>query len=106
MTDWLPVLARLCASGTPCVLVTVAATRGSVPREAGTKMVVTEDATFGTIGGGQLEYEALRSAREMLTGGAARRSCAGSVWDRRSGSAAAARRRFCSSRLPRPPTTG
>ena len=34
-------------------------------------MVVTEDATFGTIGGGQLEYEALRSAREMLTGGAA-----------------------------------
>jgi xanthine dehydrogenase accessory factor len=71
MTDWLPVLARLRASGTPSVLVTVAATRGSVPREAGTKMVVTEDATFGTIGGGQLEYEALRSAREMLRGGAA-----------------------------------
>jgi xanthine dehydrogenase accessory factor len=70
MTDWLPVLARLRASGTPCVLVTVAATRGSVPREAGTKMVVTEDATFGTIGGGQLEYEALRSAREMLRGSA------------------------------------
>jgi xanthine dehydrogenase accessory factor len=69
MSDWLPVLARLCASGTPCVLVTVAATRGSVPREAGTKMVVTEDATFGTIGGGQLEYEALHSAREILTGG-------------------------------------
>ena len=72
MTDWLPVLARLCASGTPGVLVTVAATRGSVPREAGTKMVVTEDATFGTIGGGQLEYEALRTARAMLTGGVAR----------------------------------
>jgi xanthine dehydrogenase accessory factor len=71
MSDWLPALARLCAAGTPCVLVTVAATRGSVPREAGTKMVVTEDATFGTIGGGQLEYEALRSAREMLTRGAA-----------------------------------
>jgi xanthine dehydrogenase accessory factor len=71
MTDWLPVLARLRAPGTPCVLVTVAATRGSVPREAGTKMVVTEDAIFGTIGGGQLEYEALRSAREMLRGGAA-----------------------------------
>jgi xanthine dehydrogenase accessory factor len=70
MTDWLPVLARLRASGTPCVLVTVAATRGSVPREAGSKMVVTEDATFGTIGGGRLEYEALRSAREMLRGGA------------------------------------
>jgi xanthine dehydrogenase accessory factor len=67
MTDWLSVLARLSASGTPCVLVTVAVTRGSVPREAGTKMVVTEDAIFGTIGGGQLEYQALRTAREMLT---------------------------------------
>jgi xanthine dehydrogenase accessory factor len=55
----------------PCVLVTVAETRGSVPREAGTKMVVTVDGGFGTIGGGQLEYEALRAAREMLAGGAA-----------------------------------
>jgi xanthine dehydrogenase accessory factor len=53
----------------------VAATRGSVPREAGTKMVVTEDAIFGTIGGGQLEYEALRTAREMLKGGVAAQLC-------------------------------
>ena len=75
MIDWLPVLARLCASGTPGVLVTVAATRGSVPREAGTKMVVTEDAAFGTIGGGQLEYEALRTARAMLPGGMAAQLC-------------------------------
>jgi xanthine dehydrogenase accessory factor len=71
MADWLPVLARLRASGTPCILVTVAATRGSVPREAGTKMVVTEDAMFGTIGGGQLEYEACGRAREMLAAGGA-----------------------------------
>ncbi len=70
MTDWLSALARLSASATPCILVTVAATRGSVPREAGTKMLVTEDAAFATIGGGQLEYQALRTAREMLTGGA------------------------------------
>ena len=68
MAAWLPVLARLSASGMPCVLVTVAETRGSVPREAGTKMVVTADAGFGTIGGGQLEYEALQAAREMLAG--------------------------------------
>ena len=68
MADWVPVLARLSASGVPCVLVTVAEARGSVPREAGAKMVVSEDAAFGTIGGGQLEYEALRVAREMLAG--------------------------------------
>ena len=33
-------------------------------------MVVSQDAAFGTIGGGQLEYEALNIAREMLAGGA------------------------------------
>ena len=71
MADWLSVLAELNTCGTPCVLVTVAETRGSVPREAGTKMVVTADAAFGTIGGGQLEYEALRAARGMLAGRAA-----------------------------------
>ena len=70
MADWLPHLVRLSASGTPCVLVTLAETRGSVPREAGTKMVVAAAATFGTIGGGQLEYEALNLAREMLASGA------------------------------------
>ena len=66
MADWLLVLARLRAAATPSVLVTVATTRGSVPREAGTKMVVTKDAAFGTIGGGQLEYAAYGLAREML----------------------------------------
>ena len=70
MADWLPHLVRLSASGTRSVLVTVAETRGSVPREAGTKMVVAADATFGTIGGGQLEYEALNLAREMLASSA------------------------------------
>ena len=68
MIDWLQIVPRLCERRTPCVLVTVAETRGSVPREAGTKMVVSEDAAFGTIGGGQLEYEALNVAREMLAG--------------------------------------
>ena len=69
MSDWLPVLAQLSASGTPCILVTVAETRGSVPRAPGAKMVVTAEASLGTIGGGQLEYEALRFARELLAGG-------------------------------------
>ena len=41
---------------TPCVLVTVAATRGSVPREAGAKMLVFEGRPqVGTIGGGKFE---------------------------------------------------
>ena len=52
------------------VLVTVASTRGSVPREAGTKMIVTVDAVHGTIGGGHLEYQAIGIARAQLGGDA------------------------------------
>ena len=52
------------------VLVTVASTRGSVPREAGTKMIVTADAVHGTIGGGHLEHQAIGIARAQLGGDA------------------------------------
>ena len=69
MADWLPLLARLSASGTPSVLVTLAETRGSVPRDPGTKMVVIADASFGTIGGGRLEYEALKLGDLAVTDG-------------------------------------
>lgn len=41
-------------------------TRGSAPREAGTRMWVSATETHGTIGGGNLEYTALKIAREML----------------------------------------
>jgi xanthine dehydrogenase accessory factor len=41
-------------------------TRGSAPREAGTRMWVSAAEVRGTIGGGNLEYTALRIAREML----------------------------------------
>ncbi|MDP2816963.1 MAG: xanthine dehydrogenase accessory protein XdhC [Polaromonas sp.] len=52
----------------PAVLVHVAATEGSVPREAGTWMAVFPDALVGTIGGGHLEYQAVASARARLAG--------------------------------------
>ncbi|HEY3663922.1 MAG TPA: XdhC family protein [Chthoniobacterales bacterium] len=47
----------------PCALVTVAATKGSVPREAGAKMLVYLDGlTSGTIGGGKFEALAIADA--------------------------------------------
>jgi xanthine dehydrogenase accessory factor len=70
MIDWLQTMLALCEGQEPCVLVTVAEVRGSTPREAGTKMVVTKETSFGTIGGGRLEYEVLAAAREMLAAGA------------------------------------
>jgi len=50
----------------PAVLVTVAATRGSVPREAGAWMAVFGQGLVGTIGGGHLEWDAERRARQAL----------------------------------------
>jgi xanthine dehydrogenase accessory factor len=43
-------------AGKSCVLATIAATRGSVPRQIGSKMIVYSDGTIsGTIGGGKFE---------------------------------------------------
>ena len=50
----------------PAVLVTVLATRGSVPRDAGTWMAVLAGGLLATIGGGRLEQEAIELARGML----------------------------------------
>jgi xanthine dehydrogenase accessory factor len=48
------------------IKVTVVATRGSAPREAGAQMLVTEDGIRGTIGGGALEWQAMSQARALL----------------------------------------
>lgn len=53
----------------PAVLVRVEATEGSVPREAGTCMLVFAEGLAGTIGGGQLEFQAIAQARQWLAGG-------------------------------------
>ncbi|WP_299778448.1 xanthine dehydrogenase accessory protein XdhC [uncultured Roseobacter sp.] len=46
--------------------VEILATKGSTPRDAGTAMKVTATETFGTIGGGALEYDATARARAIL----------------------------------------
>ena len=45
------------------VLVRVVGTEGSVPRERGAWMLVWPDAIDGTVGGGQLEFQAIAHAR-------------------------------------------
>ena len=61
-SDWL-------AADRPAMLVEVIRTQGSVPREAGTRMLVSAEAVTGTIGGGHLELQAIRQARAMLAAG-------------------------------------
>lgn len=50
----------------PAVLVTVVRTEGSVPREAGSWLALWSDAVVGSIGGGQLEWQAIAQGRQML----------------------------------------
>ena len=49
--------------------VSVVGTRGSAPREAGTHMLVFEQGSAGTIGGGHLEFAAMARARQLLQSG-------------------------------------
>jgi xanthine dehydrogenase accessory factor len=50
----------------PAVLVSVQEARGSVPRGVGAWMAVFDQEVVGTIGGGHLEWDAMRRARELL----------------------------------------
>lgn len=50
--------------------IVVVSHKGSAPREAGTSMLVWETGQAGTIGGGALEFEAVRALRARLAKGA------------------------------------
>ncbi len=65
-SNWISALGQLEADGIPAVMITVVDEKGSTPRNAGAKMVVSNDARFDTIGGGHLEYKAIKIARQLL----------------------------------------
>ena len=67
--DWLSALQQLRRDALPGVLVTVVEVRGHAPRDAGTKMVVGADHTWGSVGGGNLEEVAVIRARELIRDG-------------------------------------
>lgn len=67
-------LAELERKGDPGVLVTVIRTQGSVPRHAGSKMIVYPDGSiFGTVGGGELEDDVVKQALQSLADRSPRR---------------------------------
>lgn len=54
-------------AGEPLVLATILSQAGSTPRTAGTRMAVRKDgAIFGTIGGGKVEAEVMRTVADVL----------------------------------------
>lgn len=64
--NWYQAVAHCEERGEPYVLVTVLGVTGSVPREPASKMVVTGEHSYDTIGGGHLEYRICQQARERL----------------------------------------
>lgn len=96
----------------PLILVTVARTEGSAPREVGAWMAVTAGGLTGTVGGGHLEFDAIARARAALAGDALEaevryplgpslgQCCGGVVWLRFERVEAG---EDLTERLPRPP---
>ena len=66
---WLQAVERLRTERRAGVLVTLVSVRGHAPREAGAKMVVSADATWDSIGGGNVEATAVDRARALLSAG-------------------------------------
>jgi len=71
LSDWPQALSRALQGAPVVVRIVLAAVRGSAPREPGVGMLVSPAAVVGTIGGGQLEWQALTMARAMLDDAAA-----------------------------------
>lgn len=66
LKDWTGMLIEALDRDPAIVRVVLAAVRGSAPREPGVTMLVGRNEFSGTIGGGQLEWEALAAARQLL----------------------------------------
>lgn len=64
--NWVRAIGELSEKNRGLVLITVLKIAGSAPRETGAKMVVTSDESYDTIGGGNLEYQAIAKARALL----------------------------------------
>ncbi len=64
--NWIEALSLIQNHPQDYVLITIMDIKGSSPRDAGSKMVVTVDQLFDTIGGGALEHESVTMARKFL----------------------------------------
>ncbi|SFC68517.1 xanthine dehydrogenase accessory protein XdhC [Pseudoalteromonas denitrificans] len=68
-TNWIDAVKELSTKGEAYIIVTILGVQGSAPRNSGTKMVVSQNAVFDTIGGGHLEHKATKIALEFLAKG-------------------------------------
>jgi xanthine dehydrogenase accessory factor len=70
--NWPVAVCRLLEGREPAVVrVLIAQVRGSAPREPGACMLVSHSGVDGTIGGGNLEWQAIQTAQSLLVAGTA-----------------------------------
>ncbi len=69
--NWTGAVHQLNKQGKAYVVATIVGVTGSTPRNSGTKMVITHDDIFDTIGGGHLEHKVIKHAHQLLTSGEA-----------------------------------
>jgi xanthine dehydrogenase accessory factor len=70
LRDWPRIAVHMLQRQPAVARIVMASVQGSAPREAGVCMLVSVDSIHGTVGGGQLEWQALTLARAMLAGDA------------------------------------
>lgn len=63
MLDWIE---HILERDADAVVVSVTSVEGSAPREPGATLVLDHSSSFGTVGGGNLEHQALEYARALL----------------------------------------
>jgi len=64
--NWNQASLQLSQQGKTYVLITIIGVTGSTPRNSGSKMVVSHDGSYDTIGGGHLEHKAMKQAKQLL----------------------------------------
>lgn len=67
--SWLKACQWLEENGEAYCIATIVAEAGSVPRSAGSKMVISQSHQFDTLGGGNLELQVINRARKALAQG-------------------------------------
>jgi xanthine dehydrogenase accessory factor len=65
-SKWYDAVQHCEQNGQSYVIATVLGAAGSIPRDQGSKMVITADDDFDSLGGGHLEFSVMNKAREMM----------------------------------------
>jgi xanthine dehydrogenase accessory factor len=68
-SKWYDAVQHCEQNGQSYVIATVLGAAGSIPRDQGSKMVITAGADFDSLGGGHLEFSVMNKAREMMANG-------------------------------------